>query len=243
MTQTKGNEMTETPAAGDNNPPDEFVLISEKIKDLYQTAKDFLDGDPIATQGQADSIEKILTMIKAAEKEADEHRKYENTPYDLGKAAVQAKYAPLIGKTKDVIGFTVRAKKACQDALTPWKQKQQAIRDEETRLKLEEANKLARAAQEAIQMAGLADREEHDRLQKQSKQAMAAARKISKANVPGMRTVWDIKVEDRAALNRHYWTTRRIELEKFLFDLAERDVKSGTRKIPGCNITSRKVAK
>jgi len=243
MTKIEDKKMNETLVIGGNNPPDEFIMISEKIKDLYQSAKDFLDGDPIATQGQADSIEKILVMIKAAEKEADEHRKYENTPFDLGKAAIQKKYASLIGKTKETTGFTVLAKKACQDALTPWKRKLQAAKDEEARIKREEADKLAREAQEAIQAASLEDREAAEKLLKESNKAKVAAKKAEKSNVLGMRTVWDIEVVNPTDLLRHYWATRKPALERFAINLAEQDVKSGTRKIPGCTITPRKVAK
>ncbi len=228
---------------GDNCPPNEFAEISQEIHDLYDTAKDFIDGDPIDNQRLADTVERLLGDIKTAEKRADEHREYENTPFNEGKKAVQKKYAPLIANTKGTTGLTVLAKKACQDALTPWKRKLQAAKDEEARLKREEADKLARQAQEAMQAASLADREAAEKLLKESKKAGAAAKKVAKSNVLGMRTVWDIDVISPTELLRHYWKTRKGELERFAINLAEQDVKSGTRAIPGCKITSRKITK
>lgn len=228
---------------GGNNPPDEFAIISEKIHDLYDTAKDFIDGDPIDNQSLADTVERLLGEIKLAEKEADEHRKYECTPFDEGKKAIQEKYAPLIANTKGITGLTVLSKKACQDALTPWKQKLQAIKDEEARLKREKADRLVREAQEATQAASLKDREEAEKLLKESQAAQAAAKKAEKTNIKGMRTVWDIEVVKPTELLRHYWNTRTDELEQFAAKLAEQDVRSGVREIPGCKITSRKIAK
>ena len=235
--------MKEMTKIGDNCPPDEFAEISQGIHDLYDTAKDFIDGDPIDNQPLANTIERLLGEIKVIEKRADEHRKYECTPFDEGKKAIQEKYAPLIANTKGITGLTVLSKKACQDALTPWKRKLQAIKDEEARLKREEADRLAREAQEAIQATSLKDREEAEELLKKSQTAQAAAKKAEKTNIKGMRTVWDIDVINPTELLRHYWNTRTTELEQFAAKLAEQDVRSGARAIPGCKITSRKIAK
>jgi len=235
--------MNKAAEIGDNCPPDEFAKISQEIQDLYDTAKDFIDGEPIDNQPLADTVERLLGEIKAAEKRADEHRKYECTPFDEGKKAVQAKYNPLIADTKGITGLTVLAKKACQDALTPWKLKLQAAKDEDARLKREEADKLARAAQEAMQAASLKDREAAENLLKESKKAGAAAKKAEKSNVKGMRTVWDVDVVNPVQLLRHYWNNRQSEFEQFAIKLAEQDVRTGHRSLPGCKITSRKIAK
>lgn len=228
---------------GDNNPPNEFEIIKGEIEDYYDEAILWIDGDPIATQGQADGIIKLMDMIKAAAKKAEEHRKYENTPFDEGKKAVQAKYAPLIAKTKDITGKAPMAIKACQDALTPWNVKLQAERDEKARVLREEAEKQQREAQEAMQAANLADREEAEKKLKKAQKMQAEAKKAEKNNVKGMRTIYDVHVVDPVVFLRHYWATRNADLVKYATGLAEQDVRAGTRKIPGCDITPRKVAK
>ena len=119
--------MSKVATIGDNNPPSEYELVSQEINDLYEEAKGWVDGEPIANQGQADSLDLLISLIKAAHKKADEQRKSEVQPYDEAKATIQEKYNLLIGKTKTVTGKAVLALGACQDALTPWKQKQQAI--------------------------------------------------------------------------------------------------------------------
>ena len=127
---------------GHNNPPaDPFGAIKAHIDDLYVEAKNWLDGEPITTQAQADQVTRLLDMIRDAEKVADNARKEENKPFDDGKAAVQAKYAPLISDTKAVKGRTVLAAEACKAALAPWRQAQEAIAREAARKTREEAEK------------------------------------------------------------------------------------------------------
>lgn len=228
---------------GHNNPPNDFEISKKEIEDLYEEAKLWIDGDPITTQGQAGQITKLLAMIKAAAKKADDNRKYECQPHDDAKRIIQEKYAPLIAKTKGTTGKTVLAIKACQDTLTPWNLKLQAIRDEEAKKAREIAEVKERQARETIRAANLEDREEAEKLIIDARKAKAKAKAISKDNVKGMRTVWDIEVKDPVAFLRHYWATRNVDLVQYAKGLAEQDVRAGERIIPGCEITSRKVAR
>ena len=106
---------------GHNQPPPEptpFEVISAKIQDLYEEAKNWCDGEPISTQGQADEVSKLMNMIREAEKEADKLRKDEVAPLDEAKKEVQDRYNPLIGKTTKITGKTVMALDACKAALS-----------------------------------------------------------------------------------------------------------------------------
>lgn len=228
---------------GDNNPPNDFEISKKEIEDLYEEAKSWIDGDPITTQGQADQITKLLGMIKVVAKKADDNRIYECQPHDDAKKIIQKKYAPLIAETKGVTGKAPMAIKACQDTLTPWNIQLQAKRDEEARIAREEADKQQREAQEAMQSANLANREEAEKKLKEAQKMQAVAKKAEKNNVKGMRTVWDVNVTDPVAMLRHYWATRHADLVQYAAGLADQDVRAGTRKIPGCEISSRKVAK
>src|SRR3546814_12497247 len=62
-----------------NNPP-AYEAISLHIEDLIAEAHNFLDGEPIKAQGQADAVGKLLDMIRQAKKADDEQRVIENKP-------------------------------------------------------------------------------------------------------------------------------------------------------------------
>lgn len=232
---------------GHNNPPaTPFDTVSVKINDLYAEAKNWLDGDPIDTQGQADMVQKLLRDIQAAEKEADAARVEENKPFDEGKAAVQAKYAPLIANTKTTKGLTVLAIEACKKALAPWLVKV----DEENRRKAEEARKEAEAKAEAARQAmqrrqSLEDSERAEALVREAKQAEADARKAdnAKASAKGagravtLRDKYTPEVTDYTAFARHVWTAHRPDMEAFLNGQAAKLVAAGVHSgIPGVTV-------
>lgn len=83
---------TTTPAAGHNLPPK--LVAFQTIDDLYETAKDFADGEPIASQEMHDTITEIREKLHAAGKEADALRVEEKKPHDDAAAAVQAEFNP-----------------------------------------------------------------------------------------------------------------------------------------------------
>lgn len=237
-----------TAPIGHNNPPaDPFGAIKAHIEDLYSEAKNWLDGDPITTQAQADEVGKLLDMIRDAEKVADEARKAENAPFDEGKAAVQAKFAPLISDTKAVRGKTVLAAEACRAALAPWRQAQEAAKQEAARTAREEAEAAARAAAKAMrasQVDDLAAREEAERLVREAEQAAKLASRADKAATTGtgLRSYWALKLTDGTAAARHYWMTDRKACEEFFLSLANRDTRQGVRTIPGFEIIEERRA-
>lgn len=235
--------MSKLATIGDNNPPSEYETIKSKIEDLYDEAKGWIDGDPIQNQEQADQVEKLVSMIKEATKEADELRKGEVQPYDEAKAKIQGKYNLLIGKTKSVTGKAVLALEACRDTLTPWKQAVQAKKDEEARRAKEEAERLRLEAEQALQAASIEDREKAQALQAASLKADKASKRIQKDTVKGMRTVWDVVVTDETEAFRSMWKLNKSEIMQVVQKLAEQEVGRGIRKINGFDISSRKVAR
>lgn len=234
---------------GHNNPPDEmtpFDAVKVKISDLYGEAKNWCDGGPIASQEQADEVQKLLRLIQAAEKEADAARVDENKPFDDGKAEVQARYAPLIANTKSAKGMTVLAVEACKKALAPWLVKL----DEENQRKAEamrlEATEKQRVALEAMQSRqSLEDSERAEELVKEARDAEADARKAgnAKASAKGegravtMRDYYSPVIDDYTAFARHVWTWHRSDMEDFLNAHAVKLVAAGVRSgIPGLSI-------
>lgn len=234
---------------GHNLPPEPtpFEASKEAIEGFFEEAKGWLDGEPIANQAQADDLQKLMRLIQAAEKEADERRITENEPFDAGKAEVQARYAPLIANTKTTKGLTVLAVDACKKALAPWLMKV----DEENRRKAEEARKEAeekqRVAMEAMRQrdGNLEASVRAEALVKEAKEAEAAARRAgnAKASAKGegravtLRDFYAPEVTDATAFARHVWTAHRSDMLSFLNDMAVRLVAAGSHHgIPGVTV-------
>lgn len=227
--------------------PTPFDLSKEAISSLFEEAKNWLDGDPIASQGQADMVQKLLRDIQAAEKEADVRRTTENEPFDAGKAEVQARYAPLIANTKTTKGLTVLAVEACKKALAPWLIKI----DDENRAKAEalrkEAEEKQRVAMEAMRQRDGIDLEasaKAEALVREAKDAEAAARKADNAKAQakgegravGLRDYYTPEITDATAFARHVWLTHRPDMESFLAGMAAKLVASGIHTIPGVTV-------
>lgn len=233
-------------AMGANMSP--FDLISTEISDLYDEAKNWLDGAVAETQEVHDEIERLMGLFADAEKRANALRVEENEPFDAGKDEVQKRYAPLIANTKSTTGKTVRAIAACKAALEPFRLKKEAAAKEEARKIREEAEAADRAAQAAFAQSSVADleqREEAERMAKHAASLAKAATKATKAATTGtgLVTYWQTVVTDPRALAGHYWKTKSAAVDAFFLALAESDVLRGAREIPGCAITEQKKAR
>jgi hypothetical protein len=237
----------EAPApAGHNQPPSPFEVIRDEINSLYEDAKGWLDGEPVTNQGQADGLNKLIGMIREAEKEADALRKEEARPFDDGKAEVQARYNPLIAKGK---GKTALAMTAAKQALTPWLDKLDREQREAEAKARAEAEEAARKAAEAFQSSSvddLAAREEAERLAEEAKQKDIAARQAANVKAQakggagratGLRSFYRAEVTDATEFARYCWQNHRAEMSEFLQGMAKRLVDTNhDQKIPGVTI-------
>lgn len=241
-------DVNERAVVGGNNPPEdlsEFDILSCEIKDLYEELKGWADGDPVSTQGQADSITRLGKMTREAAKRAEAHRKNLVIPMDEAKKVVQDQFNPLIGKKKadGSMGMTVRALEVVSTLLTPWNNKLQAERAEKARIAHMAAEAKRQEAEKAVRTANLAEKEEAEKLLKESQKLQATAKRAEKNNVKGMKTVWSVEIYDPHALLKHYWRSNQKDLIEWGIKFAEKEVSSGIRKIPGCDITSRSIAR
>lgn len=252
---------------GANNPPADptpFDAIKVHIEDLFTEAKNWADGAAIESQAQADAVQTLMRQVQEAEKAADAERVRENEPYDTGKAAVQAKYAPLIGNTKATKGKTVLAVEALKKALAPWLAKLEAERGAEAKRLRDEAEAAARAAAEAARAA-----QESNDLQatEDAEDAITAARNAARAatqvensrakatgygRAASLRDNWVVKgfvpvtdgettIDGETALLRHYWATNKPALVAAALQLARADVLNGKRSLPGLEIVNEQV--
>jgi hypothetical protein len=243
------------PTIGHNNPPSAPTTYAEakaRIDDLYGEAKNWADGQPIATQAQADAVSRLKGMIAEAEKQAEALRKIEAKAFDDGKAEVQTRYMPLIGDKGR--GLTDKATTALQRLLTPWLLKL----DAEVQARRVEAERVAQAAIEAAQViaaaADMARLDDAEVVEEAVQEAKTAIRKVKaadndRARVGGgeyrstlLKNNWVATLEDGDIALSHYWKMQRGACEAFLADLAAKDLRVGKRTIPGFVVDNQKRA-
>lgn len=231
---------------GANNPPP-FEAIRVHVSDLMTEARNWCDGTAIETQAQADLVAKLIDDFRQAAKAADDARKEEARPHDEAKAAIQAKYAPLIAETKAQTGDIPRALAALKATLTPWLQRLERERQEAARKAQEEADRKAREAAEAMRAAEVSDlaaREEAESLVAAAQAVQASADALEKARshakgdgrAIGLRKTYRPVMTDRKAALMHYAANRPDDLVALLQRLAEIDVREGKRSIPGFDV-------
>jgi hypothetical protein len=98
-----------------NAPADPATLFKEEVDDLLLEARNYLDGDPIANEQQAEAVSSLLNRLRRVSKDADAARATEKRPHDDAAKAVQAKWKPIIDKA-DLAATTAK------QALAPWLQ-------------------------------------------------------------------------------------------------------------------------
>lgn len=241
---------------GGNNPPEltPFEIAEKAVNEIYDETVLWLDGQKIDSQELADGVANLLAEIRKAEKLADDTRTAEKAPLDEAVKAIQAKYAPLIADTKSMKGKTVLAAQACKAALQPWldaEDRRLAAEAAAARAEADRKRQEAEAALRASEADNLAEREAAEEQLREARKAEAAANVASRKTATaggafgravGLRTGWEVVLDDPQAAARHYWTTDRSALDTLLLSLAERDIKAGKRGIPGVVIVEKKTA-
>ena len=236
------------PAIATVDPAARFEAVKINIDDLYDEAKNWLDGAEIENQEQADALGLLMDSMRKAAKAADDARKIEAKPFDDGKAAVQARYKPILEKAD-------RAVTLSKTVLGKWLRALDDERKRQAEAARKEAEEAARAAQEAIRAAqaseDLAKREAAEQAAKAAKQAQSAATKLETARpqVQGMtraaslRTYYTAEVTDFYAALEHFLAEQPDAFVPLLTKLAQTEVDSGKRQIPGVTVhAEQKVA-
>lgn len=248
MTERRSaNDAAENPRAviGGNHPPEPtaFDLIKTEIEDLFDEAKNWADGEPIASQEIHDQIERLRDGIHDAGKRADALRVDEKRPLDEQVKAIQDKFNPLIQPKKGKVDL---AKSTLDSLLTPWRTRVAAEKAAEAARIAEEAAAATRAAKEAMQQSSgnLAAREEAEELLAEAKALEKTAKRADKSASTGLglRTVWRVELVDvEKALD---WAYGRAA-DEFLAVAqrnAEEAVRAGVRQVPGFAVREEKVA-
>jgi hypothetical protein len=228
-----------------------FELMAEHINDLYAEAAQWLDGEPVTTQQQADALNTLENRIREAAKDCEVMRKEEVKPLDEAKAEIQERYNPLIGKTTKVTGKTVAAIDAVKAALKPYLlelDRQQREAAEASRKEAEAKQAAAMEAMRSRDAANLDQAEAAEKLVQEAKAAEAEAARAEKAKAhakgdgraSGLRSVWKATITDEKAAAGWMWTDHRAELMAFVQEYADKATRAGKRTIPGFSIIETK---
>ena len=229
-----------------DNDQSAFDAIRQEIDDLFDTAKDFCDGEPIDSDAMAAVITELHDKIHDCGKRAEELRVAEKKPLDDQITAIQTKFHPLIGNTKAGKGKVVLGKEACQALLTPWRTAAAQKKAEEAAAAAAEAEAARRQATEAIRASSgnLAAREEAETLLADAKALERQAGRANKAATTGLglRTVWRAELVDENAALDWFWGERPDAFRELIQRLADEAVRAGVRKVPGFAVVEEKVA-
>lgn len=239
--------------AGHNSPPEPtpYEAAAARIADLFQQARDYLDGEPIATQGQADDVSALMRMLGEEIALANKNRVAEKKPFDDAAAEVQDRWNTLIGETKKVTGTAILAVQACKKALEPWLKKLADEQAAAAKAAREEADRQRAAAEAAIReadAANLAAREAAEAKIREAEAAERAARTAEKAKphagnygrAAHLRTYHDGIVTDQREFARWCWVNDAEAMTAHLAKRAQELTDAGIRSIPGVEVRERR---
>jgi len=229
-----------------NAPPEPFVLFKEEVDDLLLEARNYLDGEPIANEGQADAVSSLLNRLRRVAKDADEARKVEKKPHDDAGKAVQAKWKPIIDKAE-------LATSTAKQVLAPWLLQIEERQRAEAEAARQEADKLAEEAAAAHRqsLGNLEAAEEAERLLEAAAEADIEASRAEKQKAHarggeravGLVDVFTPVLTDSVAALKHYREQQPEALKEWLVEQARHDVRAGKRSIPGFEIKHERVAR
>lgn len=229
-----------------NAPADPATLFKEEVDDLLLEARNYLDGEPISSEEQAEAVSSLLNRLRRVAKDADSARATEKKPHDDAAKAVQAKWKPIIDKAE-------LASTTAKQALAVWLQKVEEKQRAEAEAARLEAERLARIAAEehAKSVGNLEAAEDAERLLKAAVAAEKFATKAEKQRplaAGGERAIGLIdkywpELTDPVEALKHYRAAQPEALKAWLLEQAEKDVRSGKREIPGFTIHHERVAR
>lgn len=235
---------------GGNAPPPHLEYI-ERINDLKEEAKNFLDGTPIASDAEAVAVATLLDMASKCQKEAEASRKALTKPLDDQKKVIMDDFRPVDTAATLILTAGKKAQTAWLNKKAAEEQARQAAERERLEAERKRIQDEARAAQsiedieaqqEAIE-AQLAAEKALERDSKRSVNVSGGGRTIA------MVDHFDIKGGpdgvDYVALSKYAWENWRDDLKAWLYDKAMKQIRAtrGNTTISGVEIVKYKVAR
>lgn len=233
----------QTPGPGHNLPPIEE--IRQRTDDLIAATDAWLEKVPeIGDEETAGKASDLLDQLRAEFKAAEKERKAEKQPHlDAGKAVDEA-YKPVTAR------LTVAAE-AIKNLITPWLQKKQAAedaarrkREEDARKAQEEADRIAAEAEKAnsidAQIAATEAQERAEAAQKDAETERKAQTRGDFGRTTALRTTYRGEIADWDAALAFYSTDPLVS--EAVAKAIARDIRGGTRVIPGVRIIQEQKA-
>lgn len=226
---------------GHNNPP---KSIEDEIQELFEEAKNFLDGEEITTEAMASEVTKLKNMLTSTKTKAEKERKALKQPIIDKGGEIEEKYKSLKEKVDMAVGL-------CRDALKPYLLEQQRIQEEKAAQLRKEAEEKERAAKEEVEKLNtdiLEDLERSAELNKEKekllKKAKAAENKKSNASssfgrAAGIKIVKEAVVVDYKLAIAYFWKTEEGR-EAFINVANSLAKKNINKEIPGVEVRERK---
>ena len=234
---------------GGNNPPsDPIDEALTAIQDLYDEAKNFCDGEPIDSEEMHDTVTALYDQLHEAGKAADALRVEAKRPLDLQIAAIQDRFNPFIQPKKGKVDI---GKSELGKLLSAWRARIAAEKEAAARAAREEADRIARAAQSAMQAsrsaAGSGNLEERERAESLVQEAKAVEREALRQDKQattgtGLRTVWHATLEDAEQALDWGYTRDPAAFVALCQNMADAAVRGGLRVVPGFKVESERVA-
>lgn len=230
---------------GHNGGPamDPAAPIFAEINDLFEEAKNFADGEPIASEEMHDAITKLRDTIHDAGKRAEEVRVELKRPLDEQIKAIQDRFNPFTQAKKGKVDL---AKAALGDLLAAWrKKKADEAAAEAARIAAiaaeEEAKARAAMAESRGNLEARVDAED------QADNAKAWAKDAKRADKAatsglGLRTVWVTSMEDAGAALDWAYGQDSARFDALALEMAREKVRMGARSLPGFVVREEKVA-
>lgn len=230
-----------------------FEAITLDLDDALDLARGVSNAQ---TQEQVDGIAEIIDQLQSGGKLLEAERVKEKKPHDDAIAAIQSKFnaylAPLTNKgVKGSVPLAVEALRAAQ---RPFLLEQERKNEEARQKAREEAERLAREADEAARAASASDLEAREEAEDKEREAEAAAKAAKEADkarahahgggrAQGLRTQHKGDITDLNAAVRFYWQTNEAAFADFVQKLVDADVRAGRRgdSIPGVTIIEERV--
>lgn len=215
---------------GHNNPPHPIEDVLSSYAEFIEESDKIIGGDPVKTADQLNHVERVLGMIKEAEKAAIYEKERDVKPlYDKYKSRL-ATYKP----TLDDLAFR---KKALAKLMTDYKNMLLRQQEEDRRRLAKEAwdkEQAVKAAQERARAGDLAAKESIEELAAEFTAARADLDTAKSEKVKGMRTVNLHEIQDYKAALMWIMSNDKDSLIAFVNEYVHRNIKSheidGVRK-------------
>lgn len=229
----------------DQGPVDPFGALKVHFETIRVEVGNWADGSGIENADQADTVDVLIDMVKAANKAAEDQLAKEIAPLTAKVTEARERYYPLIGETKKITGSGILMLRTLLEVKTVWGNSERLRLAAEATRKRDEANEIARIALEASKAAvgDLVATEKAEDLIKLAQAAVKVTKQAEKATPgAGYRTEWVVAIVDQRAAVLAMMKRYPQDYIDLTDNLGKRAVREGQRTIDGFTIVETKVA-